>query len=58
MQPYTQQLLILYQLETVPVPIVEKIPKQTHTPNSDTETIFSIKYRDIHKHLSSGISYL
>ena len=34
MQPYTQQLLILYQLETVPVPIVEKIPRQTHTPNS------------------------
>ena len=24
MQPYTQQLLILYQLETVPVPILDK----------------------------------
>ena len=32
-QPYTQQLLILYQLETVPVPIVDKTPRQTHTPN-------------------------
>ena len=26
-QPYTQQLLILYQLETVPVPIVDKNTK-------------------------------
>ena len=27
MQPYTQQPLILYQLETVPVPIVDKNTK-------------------------------
>ena len=27
MQPYTQQLLTLYQLETVPVPIVDKNTK-------------------------------
>ena len=27
MQPYTKQSLILYQLETVPVPIVDKNPK-------------------------------
>ena len=27
MQPYTQQLLILYQLETVPVLIADKNPK-------------------------------
>ena len=33
-QPYTEQPLILYQLEIVPVPIVEKIQKQTHTLNS------------------------
>ena len=32
-QPYTQQPLILYQLETVPVPIVDKITKA----NSYTE---------------------
>ena len=32
-QPYTQQLLILYQLETVPVPIVDKNTKA----NSYTE---------------------
>ena len=29
-QPYTQQPLILYQIETVPVPIIDKIPK--HIP--------------------------
>ena len=28
-QPYTQQLLILYQVETVPVPIIIKIHKHT-----------------------------
>ena len=27
MQPYTQQPLILYQLETVPVPIIDKNTK-------------------------------
>ena len=27
-QPYTLQPLILYQLETVPIPIVDKTPKQ------------------------------
>ena len=32
-KPYTQQLLILYQLETVPVPIVDKNTKA----NSHTE---------------------
>ena len=26
-QPYTQQPLILYQLETVPVPIIDENPK-------------------------------
>ena len=33
MQPYTHQLLIIYQLETVPVPIVDKNTKA----NSYTE---------------------
>ena len=32
-QPYTQQPLIFYQLETVPVPIVDKTLKQNHTLN-------------------------
>ena len=33
-QPYTQQPLMLYQLETVPVPIVDKTLRQIHTLNS------------------------
>ena len=37
MQPYTQQPLILYQLETVPVPIVDKNPK------ADSYTQFQTK---------------
>ena len=34
MQPYTQQPLILYKLETVPVPILDKKQQQIHTLNS------------------------
>ena len=36
-QPYTQQLLILYQLETVPVPVIDKNIK------ADTYTQLQIK---------------
>ena len=32
-QLYTQQPLILYQLETVPVPIIDEIPMHNHTQN-------------------------
>ena len=31
MQPYTEQPLILYQLETVPVPIIDKTLRPTPT---------------------------
>ena len=34
-QPYTQQPLILYQLETVPVPIADKTLRLTPTLNSE-----------------------
>ena len=30
-QPYTQQPLVLYQLETVPVPLLTKMTKHIHT---------------------------
>ena len=56
-QPYTQQPLILYQLEMVPVPIVDRNTKaELIHSTSDKETIFSIKHRNIHKHLTTGIS--
>ena len=37
-QPYTQQLLILYQLETVPVPIVDK--------NSNAQSFAELKIKN------------
>ena len=49
MQTFTQQPLTLYQLETVPVPIVDKtLNRFLHlTPNQ--KAIFSFKYRNIYK---------
>ena len=37
-QPYTQQPLTLYQLETAPVPIIEKTLKQIHTLNFQSKS--------------------
>ena len=49
-QPYTQQLLILYQLEMIPVPIVDEILRQILYGTQNKEAIHSIKLRNIHKH--------
>ena len=50
MQSYTQQPLILYQLETVPVPIVDKNTKaDSFTQLPDQETLLSFEYRNIYK---------
>ena len=47
-QPYTQQHLTLYQMETVLVPIVDENKQaQSHT-FENKETIYSIKFRDIY----------
>ena len=55
-QPYTQQLLILYQLETVPVPVIDKITKaNTYTQMQitkpyialNTEIYINISQQDI-----------
>ena len=49
-QPYAQQPLTLYQLETVPVPIVDKNtkPDSLHSPG-DQKAILSFKYRNLYK---------
>ena len=56
MQPYMQQLLILYQLETVPVPIVDKNTKadpytQLHIKKLylalNTETYITIRQQEL-----------
>ena len=50
-QPYTQQPLILYQLETVPVPIVDKNTKiDLYTQLQVKKAIHSFKYRNVYKH--------
>ena len=55
-QPYRQQLLILYQLETVPVPIVDKNTKvdsytQLHIKKPylalNTETYINIRQQEL-----------
>ena len=50
-QPYTQELLILYQLETVPVPIVDKNTKaNSYTQLQIKKAIFSFKHRNLYKY--------
>ena len=50
MQPYTQQLLTWYQLETVPVPIVDKTTKaDSYTQLQIKKTILSFKYGNVYK---------
>ena len=49
-----QQHLILYQIETVPVPIIDQNETGTllHTP-TDRQAIHSFKLRNIHCNLGS-----
>ena len=55
-QPYTQQPVILYQLETVPVPIIDKntqVQSYTHLQVNkpyiglNSETYFSIRQQEL-----------
>ena len=57
-QPYTQQPLILYQLETVPVPILDqndKAQSYTHLQNKkpyitlNSETYISLRQQEVRK---------
>ena len=54
-QPYTQQPLILYQLEMIPVPIVDENTKaQSYTEAENKEAIHSIKLRNKHSTARTG----
>ena len=56
-QPYIQQPMILYQLETVPVPIVDKNTRaDTYTQLKIKKAIHSIKHRIVYKHWTTRIS--
>ena len=58
-QPYTQQPLILYQLKTVPILIISKNTKAySYTELQDKETLYGIKFRNIHQHMTTRVSYL
>ena len=47
-QPDTQQNLILYQMETVPVPIIEKKPGKSYTYLKINNPYNCIKFRNIY----------
>ena len=54
--PHNQQHLMLYPLETVPVPIMDENEKvQSYTYLQVRKTIYSFKLRDIHLFDNSGI---
>ena len=58
-QLYTQQPLILYQLETVPVPVIDQKPNaQSYIELKIKETIPCFKFRNIYKHSTARISNL
>ena len=57
MQPYTQQPLILYQLQTAPVPIIDQNPNaQSYTELKNKETIHCTKFRNIYKHSTAKLA--
>ena len=50
-QPYTQKPLILYQLETVPVPVLDQNTKYQSTilhTFENQKSLYSLKFRNIH----------
>ena len=58
-QPYIQKPLILYQLETVPVPILDTYTRCTILhPTTCEQTIHCLKLRNIHITYSAGTEIL
>ena len=52
-QPYTQQPLILYQLETVPVPIIDKNTKvNSYTELQIKKPYIALNSENVHKHMN------
>ena len=50
-QPYTQQPLNLYQLETTPVPVTDKYTKaETYRQIQIKKAIHNIKHQNVYKH--------
>ena len=58
-QPYTQQTLILYQLETAPVPIIDQKHTSTHLYSStNNKVIHCTKFLNIHLYQAARIKNL
>ena len=58
-QPYTQKPLILYQLETVPVPILDKNTKaHSYTHLQIRKPYITLKFRDIYFFETAGIKIM
>ena len=58
-QPYTQKPLILYQLETVPVPVLdENIEAHSYTHLNVRKTYIALKFRDIYFTNTSRINIM
>ena len=59
MQPYMQQQLILYQLETVPVPTVDKNTKaDSYTQLQIKRLYLALNTENLYKYQTTGISNL
>ena len=58
-QPYTQQPLILYQLETVHVPIIgQNTQAHSYTQTQIKKPYIALKYRNLHLHTTARIRNL
>ena len=57
-QPYTQQPLILYQLETVPVPIDDKNTKANSYTELQIKKLYVALNPEIHKYMTTRVIYL
>ena len=58
-QPYMQQPLIVYQLETVLAPIIDQNANaQSYTEAKIKKPYIALNFRNIHKHSTVGISHL
>ena len=55
-QPYTQRRLVVYPIETVPVPILDKNEQaQLYMQLKINKTLYCIKFRDLY-HLTNTIT--
>ena len=52
-QPYTQQMLILYQLETLPVPIMDQNKHEDSYTHLQIETLHGFKFWNLHNYLTT-----